>query len=210
MPTSTKTRATNLPSRRPLYYYITDRKQLAGISLLQSIRRTIAWGIDFIQIREKDLSDRELFELARKAVGCARDTECKILINGRADIAIAAGADGVHLPSTGLTIPDLSRWLPAHFLLGVSVHSAREACLAARQGADYLLFGPVFWTPSKVSLGIPLGLPSLRNACLRVPIPIFGLGGIDTAIIPDVLQSGAAGVSGISLFQRNFAQLPAR
>jgi thiamine-phosphate pyrophosphorylase len=209
LPTSIEIRATKLPAKRPLYYYITDRKKLAGISLMQSIRRAISWGADFIQIREKDLSDRELFELVREAVVCCRESESRILVNGRADIAMAAGAQGVHLPSTGLKIPDLSRWLPARFVVGVSVHSVREACLAAKQGADYLLFGPIFRTPSKVGLGTPLGLPSLRNACLRVPVPIFGLGGIDAARIPEVLQSGAAGISGISLFQRDFAQLPA-
>ena len=119
------------PDKRPLFYYITDRRQLTGIDLIDCIRRAVDWGVDFIQIRERDLSDKALYELACEAVTLARGKDCRILINGRADIALAAAADGVHLPSTGLHISDISSWIPKDFLVGVSVHSPTEARLAS-------------------------------------------------------------------------------
>lgn len=156
--------------------------------------------MDFVQIREKDLSDRELFELTGQVVALARATTCKVLVNGRADLALAAGADGVHLPSRGLQGSDLRAWLPRKFLVGVSVHSLSEARLAAREGADYLLLGPVFATPSKMQYGPPLGLACLRQVCRAVPIPVLALGGMRPEVVPAVMEAGAAGVAGISMF----------
>ncbi len=166
----------------------------------------IATGVDFIQIREKDLPDRPLFELASQAVTLARGTLCKVLVNGRPDIALAAGAHGVHLPSRGLHASDLRSWLPGDFLVGVSVHSIREAMQAQREGADYVLLGPVFLTPSKVLYGPPLGLRYLQRACRAVSVPLLALGGIGVDHIDSVLRAGAAGIAGISLFQRDLAK----
>jgi thiamine-phosphate pyrophosphorylase len=191
------------PNKRPLFYYITDRRGLAGGSLLRSVRRALLWGVDFVQIREKDLSDRALFELTRKIVDYARSTHCRIIVNGRADIAVAAGAHGVHLPSTGFLVSDIRPWLPEDFLVGVSTHSRREAVRAAEAGADYVLFGPLFPTESKLRYGAPLGLPSLRPSCRSLRIPVLGLGGIHPEQVPLVLEAGAAGVAGISLFQND-------
>ncbi len=182
-------------------YYITDRKQ-AGQSLLPLISRAVANGVHFIQIREKDLPDRELFELACCAVTLAVRTKCRILVNGRADVALAAGAHGVHLPSTGLRISDLRPWVPRGFLIGVSAHSLRDALRASAEGADYVLLGPVFPTESKLRYGPPLGLSYLRRVCSRVPLPVLGLGGISEDKVADVLATGAAGVAGITMFQR--------
>ncbi len=201
MSKSEKGRRAFAPSKGPLFYYISDRKQLIGTSLTATIRRNLASGIDIIQIREKDLSDRQLYELTCRIVGQARKHSCKIILNGRADIALAAGAHGVHLPSAGLKPIDLRPWIPRGFLIGVSVHSLREASAAAKQGADYLLLGPIYATESKLRYGPPLGIEVLRSVCERIPVPVFGLGGINADRVETVLRSGAAGVAGISLFQ---------
>jgi thiamine-phosphate pyrophosphorylase len=189
------------PAKRPLFYYITDRKRLQGRSLVACIRRAIDRGVDFIQIREKDLTDRALFDLTRIILAFARGTDCRVLVNGRADIALAAGADGAHLPSTGLQITDIRKWVPDDFLIGVSVHSMPEIRRACAQGADYILLGHIFPTESKAGHGAPLGLRRLRNACRVSSIPVLGLGGIKPELIDSVLNAGAAGIAGIGLFQ---------
>jgi len=196
------------PDRRPLYYCITDRHQLSPASieaLLEQVKRAVLWGTDFIQVREKDLSDRDLLRLTAQAVCLAQGTSCRILVNGRMDIALAAGAHGVHLPTKGIRISDVVPFRPAGFLVGASTHSLREARHAAASGADYLLLGPVFPTPSKIGLGKPLGLRCLARVCSLLPLPVFGLGGIHPGEIPKVLAAGACGVAGITLFQRDLA-----
>ena len=171
------------------------------MSLISCVRRAVEWGVDFIQIREKDLEDLALFELTRQVLAAARGSKCLVLVNGRADIALAAGAHGVHLPSTGLQISDLRKWFPRDLLIGVSVHTMAEIRRACAQHADYLLLGHLFPTESKLGYGSPLGLRRLREACCSVSVPIFGLGGIKPESIGSVLDCGAAGVAGIGLFQ---------
>jgi len=186
---------------RPLFYYITDRKQLVRESLLQHIRAVLHSPVDFIQIREKDLGERELFDLTCRAVSLAGNTRCRIVVNGRADIALAARAHGVHLPSAGLRASDIRPWLPAGFIIGASVHSLREARQAWEDGADYVLVGHVFPTESKAAYGLPLGLRYLRKICSSVPLPVFGLGGMKPEFVQSVIETGAVGVAGITLFQ---------
>jgi thiamine-phosphate pyrophosphorylase len=188
-------------SRRPFFYYITNRRQLTGPAFEACIRRVLRWGVDCIQVREKDLSDRILFEKVRHVVDLARGTDCKILVNGRADIAMAAGAHGVHLPSTGLRPPDIRSWLPGDFLIGISVHTDEEIRRACDEGADYLLLGHVFPTPSKSGLGKPVGLEFLKKVCGTASLPVFALGGIHADKIGPAVEAGATGVAGISLFQ---------
>ena len=202
MCTSKTPQGASFPDKRPLLYYITARRQLTRISLIGCIHRALDWGVDFIQIREKDLEDRALYELARRVVLLARGTSCRILVNGRADIALAAGAHGVHLPSTGLEIREIRPWLPEGFSIGVSVHSMREIRRVCAQKPEYILLGHVFRTESKMGNGPPLGLNYLRKVCSRVPLPVFGLGGIRPESVGPVLESGAVGVAGIGLFQR--------
>jgi thiamine-phosphate pyrophosphorylase len=165
------------------------------------VRKSIRQGVDFIQIREKDLNDRALFELTRDAVVAARGAECRILVNGRADIALAAGAHGVHLPSTGLQISDIRKWVSRDLLVGISVHTLAEVRRACAQNPDYLLLGHIFPTESKQGYGPPLGLRHLRKACSIATVPVLGLGGITPESIGLVLNAGAAGVAGIGLFQ---------
>jgi thiamine-phosphate diphosphorylase len=171
------------------------------MSLTGCIQKALDWGVDFIQIREKDLTARALFDLTRQTVKLARGTACKVLVNGRADIALAAAAHGVHLPSDGLRIPDIKAWLPETFYIGVSVHSMGEIRRACKQNADYILVGHVFPTESKTAFGPCLGLDFVRKACAAVSTPILALGGIRPEHIDSVLDCGAAGVAGISLFQ---------
>jgi thiamine-phosphate diphosphorylase len=173
---------------------------------MATIRRVIHSKIDFVQVREKDLSDREAFSLLSRVLGLSRGANCKVLLNGRADIALAAGAHGVHLPSQGLQVRDIKPWVPSGFIIGVSVHSLREAGAAVRQGAHYLLLGPIYPTESKLGYGNPLGIKYFRRACSRLRIPVFGLGGIGPELIQPVLRAGAAGVAGIGLYQKHFRE----
>jgi thiamine-phosphate pyrophosphorylase len=198
-----------ISDKSPLFYYITDSSQLNGVSILRCVRRALDWGADFIQIREKELSERGLYDLTCRVVSLARDTKCQVLVNGRADVALAAGADGVHLPSTGLRISDIRSWIPKNFLVGVSVHSLREIREAETQHADYILVGHVFPTKSKEGYGPSLGLDFLRKACKSTSVPILGLGGMNPERIDSVIKAGAAGIAGISLFQNpvEFARL---
>jgi thiamine-phosphate pyrophosphorylase len=189
----------------PHFYYVTDRRQLSGISLDRCIRRALDWGVRFIQIREKDLNDRALYELVCRIVRLAGKKRCRIIVNSRADIALAAGAHGVHLPAGGLPAGYIRDWVTKSFLVGASAHSLREARRAVEQGVDYLLLGPVFDTPSKRRYGPPLGLNVLRRVCARMPVPVFALGGIKSETIGPVLQAGACGVAAITLFQAGSA-----
>ena len=194
----------------PSFYYITDRHSLPApneASLIRRVRKIIACGVNFVQIREKDLPDRRLFDLTRHIVKIARETPrdapCRILVNGRADIAMSAGADGVHLTSSGIGISAIRQWMPKNFIVGVSVHTMREIRAACAGNVDYILVGHVFPTASKESMGAALGVDFLRRACREASAPILALGGIKAEHIPAIMQTGAAGVAGISLFQKD-------
>ena len=189
-------------SERPWLYYITDRSQIPEGGLLGVVRRVLRGGIDFVQVREKDLPDGRLVQLTARIVEIARPRGCRVLVNGRADVALAAAADGVHLPSAGLRPGDVRPWVPPGFLIGVSVHGVDEARVAEASGADYVLAGPVYATPSKLKYGKPMGIPGLARVCRAVRIPVFGLGGIRAGSIPEVTGAGAAGIAAIRLFQR--------
>ena len=184
--------------------YITDRHTLrAGEALLDAIARNLAAGPDWIQIREKDLPARELFALVRGAMDLANPRGVKFLVNTRVDVALAAGAAGVHLPSAS---PPPRLWrplLPPGFLIGVSCHTVEEVRAAEAEGADYAVFGPVFPPLSKSSRTAALGLPELRRAAASVKIPVLALGGVTSENAPACRAAGAAGVAGISLYQRN-------
>jgi thiamine-phosphate pyrophosphorylase len=204
---SEKVRRACFRGELPVACYITDRKTLPGVSLLACVRWASDWGVQLIQIREKDLCDRALYALTGRVVRLTESTGCRIVVNGRADIALAAGAHGVHLPSQGPDPRALRRWLPPDFIIGVSTHSAAEARDAAASGADYVLLGPVFKTESKRGMGRPLGLSRLRRACALVPVPVIALGGIRPDNVRAVLDAGAAGIAGIRIFQVELPRL---
>jgi thiamine-phosphate pyrophosphorylase len=193
---------TPLRAGRPLRYWITDRAQLGTRPLLEVARRVLDAGIDFVQVREKDLGDRAAYELAARMVRVAARTGARVLVNGRLDIALAAGAAGVHLPSNGLSARVVRGHAPEGFLIGVSTHSIAEGMRAARERADYVLLGPIFPTPSKLRYGPALGLRYLTRACRRIPIPVLALGGISEADASEVVRAGAAGIAAIRLFQK--------
>ena len=171
--------------------YVTDRRQ--G-KLLSHIARAVAGGVDMIQVREKDLSARDLLALVEQVRDLAAGTPTKVLVNGRLDIALAAGLDGVHLPGDGL--PTV-RVRPHVRTLGISCHSIQEAVQAEHDGVDYIIFGPVFETPGKTAAGIE----PLRQVVESIRIPVLAIGGINDFNTPQVLETGAAGIAGIRLFQ---------
>jgi len=181
--------------------YITDRGRLGPTPLLNAITRNLASGVEWIQIREKDLSARALFELVEAARGLPNPHGAKILVNSRVDVALAAGAGGAHLPSGS---PAPSAWrpiTPAGFQIGVSCHSIDEVRRAEAEGADYVFFGPVFRPLSKSSDLEPKGLEGLAGAARSVRIPVLALGGVTSENTAACIQAGAAGIAGISLFQ---------
>lgn len=179
-------------------YYITDRKQLGGVDpLLLSISRNIALGVEYVQIREKDMPPRDLAALVRKALEIRGARPTKILVNSRADVAIACGADGVHLPSD---TPILNYRIPG-FLTGVSCHTIEDLHEAAAADASFAVYGPVFSPLSKSYVGPAIGIHRLREASAAVRIPVFALGGITGDNAGACIEAGAAGIAAITLFQ---------
>jgi thiamine-phosphate pyrophosphorylase len=165
------------------------------------IHEAIRAGLDVVQIREKDLATRELLELVKGAVDAARGTSTRIVVNDRLDVALAAGAAGVHLGTQSLPARVVRQQVPKDFLAGVSCHSLEEALSAELAGADYVVFGPIFETPSKLAYGTPLGLGKLREVTMRVKMPVLALGGITVERVRSCLEAGATGIAGISIFQ---------
>jgi thiamine-phosphate pyrophosphorylase len=203
-----------------LLYYITDRLQFPGNEearrrrLLETIAQAARYGVDFIQLRERDLSAASLEELAREAVAVLNELRAEnkkpktaLLINSRTDVAIACGADGVHLRSNDLSPVEVRKiWTQcagalACVTVGISCHTPSEVADAAAQGADFAVFGPVF-EKKDLPENHPTSLADLRLAC-RKKIPVLALGGVTVENAGACLQAGAAGVAGIRLFQEN-------
>ncbi len=157
---------------------VTDRRLAGDRPIVELVRAAIAGGATMIQIREKDLPGGALLACARAVLEAAAGSRTRVVINGRLDIALAAKADGVHLPAEGLPIPETRRAAGRRLKIGRSVHSLAEARKAEREGADYLVFGPVFETPDKTPFGPPQGPAALRRVAESVAIPVWAIGGI--------------------------------
>ncbi len=191
----------NAPSFR--LCYITDRLALGSRPLLPSIQAAIDAGIDMIQIREKGLDTRPLLELVQRATASTRGSATRVIVNDRLDVAMTAGADGVHLGNESMRAQSARMVVPPDFWVGVSCHSAEDVWAAEQAGADYALLGPIFETPSKLRYGPPLGLDVLMQAVRGVRrMPVIALGGITVERAAECLAAGAAGIAGISIFQQ--------
>jgi thiamine-phosphate pyrophosphorylase len=163
----------------------------------------VAARIDLVQIREKNLSAGVLYQLSKSAAVITRGSATKLLVNDRSDVALAAGADGVHLTTRSLRADAVRRTFGAEVLIGVSTHSLTEADAARRNGADFAVFGPVFETRSKsqAEYGAPVGLSSLAQVASELaPFPVLALGGVEVNRVADCVEAGAAGVAAISMF----------
>ena len=198
-----------LQNQKPILYLITRGATTAATSpaskefqdILTLVRAAVAAGVNLIQLREKQLTARTLYELTAGLAEITRGTPTSLLVNDRADIARAAGADGVHLASNSIDAAVIRETFGNHFLIGVSTHSQAELQRARDASADFAVFGPVFETSSKAQSGSPVGLQSLSEAAGAVaPFPVLALGGVSIANARECLRAGAVGIAAISLF----------
>jgi thiamine-phosphate pyrophosphorylase len=209
--------------KSPLLCCVTDRRALPEVNpsvplaaLARKIEEVVAAGIDWVQIREKDLPASALASLTRQCLQITakystnRAGAIRVLVNDRLDVAIAERAHGVHLGEKSLPVAEAKRLVESAlrrqhvdepFLIGVSCHSIEAAMAAQRDGADYIFFGPVFSTPSKAAYGEPQGLTKLAEVCRALSIPVLAIGGITPENASSCLQAGAAGLAAIRLFQ---------
>ena len=179
-------------------YLVTDRKATAGRRLLEVVDAALQGGVGAVQLREKDLPARDLFALACALRPICAARGARLLINDRIDIALAARADGVHLPVNSFTSAEARGLVGPGALIGASAHDMAEARAAAAGGADFIVFGPVFDTPSKRALGAPVGLEALAAVARALTIPVLAIGGITAGRVDAVRRHGARGVAVIS------------
>ena len=201
----------NLQPSKPILYLITRGASTEATTagspefrqILEQVSAAVHAGIDLIQIREKRLTARVLFELATRASALTRGTGTRLLINDRADIALGAGANGVHLTTQSLNAETVRKTFGDNFLIGASTHSLAEARVARDGGADFIVFGPVFETVSKPDYGAPVGVERLAQVARELTgFPVLALGGITSETGARCLEAGAAGIAGIGLFSR--------
>jgi len=194
-------RISNFEFRNPRtwgLYLVTDAAQTAGRDLVEVVAAAVQGGVRAVQLREKGLDTRDLCALAERLLPPLRSAGGLLLVNDRVDVALAVGADGVHLTRRSLPPAEARGLLGPDRLIGVSCHSAEEVAEAAAGGADFALLGPVYQTPSKLRYGPPVGLDCLRLARSRCPGPLLAIGGIKPEGVAAVLAAGADGVAVIS------------
>jgi thiamine-phosphate pyrophosphorylase len=176
-------------------YLVTDRTQTRGHDLLWVLKQALAGGVKAVQLREKDLGGKELFQLAEKARNLCERYDAALFINDRVDVALAVDAAGVQLGKASLPIEIARSILGPQKYIGASIHSLTEGQQAERGGADFVLFGPVYFTPSKASFGAPQGLAALATIVEMLSLPVYAIGGVTADNTAAVRRLGARGVA---------------
>ncbi len=193
-----------------LFCLVTERRRLAArvgrtadatACLVEQVAAAAAAGVDIVQLRERDLSAGELLQLAAACVGATRGTATRVVVNDRVDVALAAGAAGVHLRGDSVASPAVRALAPAGFLIGRSVHTVAEAIEEDRRGgADYLVLGTIFPSTSKPATANVVGVQALRQVTGAVGLPVLGIGGVTDSTLSALAASGAAGFAAIGWF----------
>jgi thiamine-phosphate pyrophosphorylase len=179
-------------------YLITDRKQTGGRDLLWVLEQALEGGVKAVQLREKDLTGKELFSLAEKTLRLCQNYGAHLFINDRVDVCLAINADGVQIGTSSLPVDAARQLLGPLKLIGASTHSLEEAREAQRRGADFVLFGPVFHTAAKASYGPPQGLTALKAVVEKLSRPVYAIGGIQPDNVEETRRTGIRGVALIS------------
>ncbi len=187
-----------MPQLESRLFLVTDRHQTKGRPLVPLLQRVLTAAAPAIQLRERDLSARELVTLALEVQAVTASRRSQLLINDRIDVALALEGVGVHLRSNSLPVSVARQVLGTQRLLGISVHAVEEAVQVESQGADYIILGPIYETPSKQMFGPPLGIHTLERACRLVRLPIIGIGGVTAARAREMRRAGAFGVAVIT------------
>jgi thiamine-phosphate pyrophosphorylase len=178
-------------------YLITDRKQ-TKLPLATAVRLALEGGVRAVQLREKDLPVRELLALAQELRAITKEFGARLFINDRVDVATAVNADGVHLGHQSMPVGAVRKLAGKDILIGVSTHTLAEAKAAEAGGADFITIGPIFDTPSKSKLGVPVGVYILKELKNELNIPFYALGGVKSGNVAQVISAGATGVAMIS------------
>lgn len=179
-------------------YLVTDRNQTGGRDLLRVLERALDGGVKAIQLREKDLSGRDLFLLAERSHKLCQAYHAALFINDRVDVALAVDAAGVQLSKSSLPLVTARALLGPQKIIGISTHSLQEAKEAKQNGADFILFGPVYFTASKAAYGDPQGLAALKTIVDNISLPVYAIGGIKAENIKSTKNCGVRGVALIS------------
>jgi thiamine-phosphate pyrophosphorylase len=189
----------------PIFCLVTDgqrtlRSPESVDELVDLVRRAAAAGVNLVQVRERNLDDRHLLALTRSIVQAVEGTPARVVVNDRVDIALAAGAEGVHLRADSPPAEAVRAMVPEAFLIGRSVHGEAEAIAAARTGVDYLILGTIFPSANKPAGAVWLGLEALKRAAGAIQVPVLAIGGITADKVEGVAAAGAAGFAAIGLF----------
>jgi thiamine-phosphate pyrophosphorylase len=180
-------------------YLITDRKLFTNHYLLfTAVEDALKAGVKAVQLREKDLPTRELLDMAYRMRELTARHDAKLFINDRADIAMCVNADGVHLGQSSMPAYAVRKVVGDRMMIGVSTHNLQEALTAEREGADFITFGPVYPTPSKLKYGKPVGIEALKKVSKEILIPVFAIGGIKQDNVKNIINAGAYGAALIS------------
>ncbi len=179
-------------------YLVTDRNQTGGRDLLWVLERALEGGVRAVQLREKDLGGRELFVLAEKTKRLCERYQANLFVNDRVDVALGVDAEGVHLGGDSMPVRAARELLGAEKLIGVSTHSINEAREAEQEKADFIIFGPVYFTASKAAYGEPQGLGRLKKVVEKISLPVYAIGGVKVGNIAEVKETGVCGIALIS------------